>query len=405
MLLEAPGHQGSNKRNMNRNLVKILNCYKAQCASNSPKPCWIRRSAPLPYGINLHGRFLYETGLGETARLLHNALSTQGIDVAIKNIDLKNRPYENDLEHLMSKSLPYNFSMTICGLTALRGIRHQICAQKHNIVFFLWELDKIPSKFVSYLKKFDTIWVPSNFIFQTLREHGFDNVELVKHPIALPSLTPEFFNVTGTLKILFYFDYDSYPKRKNPEAAVHAFKQAFPNGEDVSLTIKTRGTNDQGRRSWLAKQTSNDPRINVIDTLLSRNEISALIESHHVFLSLHRSEGLGLGCAEALAAGNAVIATDYGGSAEFIGTSTGFPVTWSPVQVGSEDYVLSGDSTWAEPSIDHATELLRSIYENPTDAKERVKNGYNHLLENHSFSATGLDMVNKLERLRNKNMK
>ena len=112
----------------------------------------------------------------------------------------------------------------------------------------------------------------------------------------------------------------------------------------------------------------NDPRINVIDTLLSRNEISALIESHHVFLSLHRSEGLGLGCAEALAAGNAVIATDYGGSAEFIGTSTGFPVTWSPVQVGSEDYVLSGDSTWAEPSVGHATELLRSIYENPTNA-------------------------------------
>ena len=74
--------------------------------------------------------------------------------------------------------------------------------------------------------------------------------------MALPSLTPEFFNVTGTLKILFYFDYDSYPKRKNPEAAVHAFKQAFPNGEDVSLTIKTRGTNDQGRKSWLAKQTS-----------------------------------------------------------------------------------------------------------------------------------------------------
>ena len=218
------------------------------------------------------------------------------------------------------------------------------------------------NSFENYLEKFDTICVPSNFIFQTLREHGFDNVELVKHPIALPFLKPEFFNVTGTLKILFYFDYDSYPKRKNPEAAVHAFKQAFPNGEEVSSTIKTRGTNDQGRKSWLAKQASNDPRINVIDTLLSRNEISALIESHHVFLSLHRSEGLGLGCAEALAAGNAVIATDYGGSAEFIGTSTGFTVTWSPVHVGSEDYVLSGDSTWAEPSVDHATELLRSIY-------------------------------------------
>lgn len=62
------------------------------------------------------------------------------------------------------------------------------------------------NSFENYLEKFDTICVPSNFIFQTLREHGFDNVELVKHPMALPSLTPEFFNVTGTLKILFYFD-------------------------------------------------------------------------------------------------------------------------------------------------------------------------------------------------------
>ena len=83
------------------------------------------------------------------------------------------------------------------------------------------------NSFENYLEKFDTICVPSNFIFQTLREHGFDNVELVKHPMALPSLTPEFFNVTGTLKILFYFDYDSYPKRKNPEAAVHALNKPF----------------------------------------------------------------------------------------------------------------------------------------------------------------------------------
>lgn len=148
-----------------------------------------------------------------------------------------------------------------------------------------------------------------------------------------------------------------------------------------------------GRRHWLAQQVADDSRITIIDRLLDRKAVDALIAEHDVFLSLHRSEGLGLGCAEALAAGKAVVATDYGGSTEFITTQTGFPVEWMRVRVDPEDYVLADNATWAEPSIDHAAKLLRSIYENPVVAKERAKAGFRHLAENQSFDAVGRNIV------------
>ena len=381
---------------VNKNLTKLLQCFRAQCAADTPKPCWIREGGGLPNGINLHGFFLSETGLGESARLLYRALSTQDVKIAACNRVLEDRQSDTSFRDIVSDNAPYNAGITIDGLTGFKRLRYQICKQKHNIAYPFWELDSIPVKYVDYLKKYDSIWVPSHFIRDTIKRYGFTNLELVKHPIDLPAEEPQFFDPTGTLKILFHFDFDSFPARKNPEAAIFAFKQAFPNREDVTLTVKTRGKRDLGRRQWLAEQTADDPRITVIDRLLDRNAINALMAEHDVFLSLHRSEGLGLGCAEALTAGKAVVATDYGGSTEFINAQTGFPVEWSRIDVGPKDYVLAENATWAEPSIDHAAKLLRSIYENPLEAQERAKNGFRHLVENHSFAAVGRDMVNIL---------
>lgn len=382
---------------MHKNLSKILLCYRRQCYNSTAKPCWIRRDNNLQNGINLHGYFLSEIGLGESVRLLYKSLSTQNLQVAACNLPLEGRQNEKSFANFLSEDAPYKFGLTVDGLTGFKGMRRNICAQKFNIAVPFWELDNIPAKYIDYLKKFDTIWAPSTFISEILNKYGFNDLELIKHPVQLP-LVPQYLNISGTLKILFYFDFDSYPARKNPEAAVYAFKQAFPNREDVALTIKTRGGRDQGRRHWLAQQTSGDPRIAVVDRLLSPTEMDELMESHHVFLSLHRSEGLGLGCAEALAAGKAVIATDYGGSTDFINVRTGFPVEWSPVKVGSEDYVLSENSSWADPSVDHAAKLLRSIYENPMDARERVKYGFKHLVDNHSYETVGNRLLEKLSR-------
>ena len=331
-------------------------------------------------------------------RLFHRALSTQSVKLSACNRILKDRQNETSFRYVVSNDAPYNVSINIDGLTSFKELRHQICKRKYNIAYPFWELDSIPEKYLDYLKKYDSIWAPSSFILETLKRYGFTDAELVKHPVDLPLEEPQFVDFTRILKILFYFDFDSFPARKNPEAAVFAFQQAFQNREDVTLTIKARGKRDVGRRHWLAQQVAGDPRITIIDRLLDRKAVNALMAEHDVFLSLHRSEGFGLGCAEALAAGKAVVATDFGGSTEFITTQTGFPVEWTRVRVDPEDYVLAENATWAEPSIDHAAKLLRSIYENPVLANERAKAGFRHLVENHSFNAVDRNVVNLLSR-------
>lgn len=382
---------------MNKNLTKLLQCYRAQCADQTPKPCWLGGKSELEKGINLHGFLLSETGLGESARLLYHALSTQELKIAACNRLLEGRQNEESFVELVSAKAPYGISLTVDGLTGFKRLRYQICKRKYNVAYPFWELDSIPPKYVDYLSNYDSIWAPSGFILEILQRHGLSNVYLVKHPIDLPSQEPRFFEPSGPLRILFHFDFDSFPARKNPEAAIYAFKKAFPGNENVRLTVKTRGQRDLGRRLWLAQQAADDSRIEVVDRLMTRNEVNAMMTEHDVFLSLHRSEGLGLGCAEALAAGKVVVATDYGGSTEFINDETGYPVQWSRIDVGPDDYILPENATWAEPSIDHAAEVLRSIHDDPLQARRKAEQGFRQLVKNHSYEAVGSRMVEILQ--------
>ena len=382
---------------MNKNLTKLLQCYRAQCAEETPKPCWLGGKATLERGINLYGFLLSETGLGESARLLYYALSTQNVKIAACNRILKDRQNDVRFADIVSDKSSFNVSLTVDGLTGFKRLRYQICKQKFNIAYPFWELDTIPAKYIDYLGKYERIWAPSGFIGEMLQRYGFSNVDIVKHPISLPVEEPDFFVRSGPLKILFHFDFDSFPARKNPEAAIHAFKSAFPGKEDVTLTVKARGKNDLGRRQWLAEQAAADPRIKVVDQLMTRQEVNDMTAAHDVFMSLHRSEGLGLGCAEALAAGKAVVATDYGGSTEFINEQTGYPVQWSRIDVGPDDYILAENSTWADPSVEHAATALRSIYDDPLQAREKARKGFQNLVDNHSYEAVGRRMVNILQ--------
>ena len=382
---------------MNKNLTKLLQCYRAQCAEETPKPCWLGGKISLERGINLYGFLLSETGLGESARLLYSALSTQNVKIAACNRILKDRQNDVRFVDIVSDKSPFNVSLTVDGLTGFKRLRYQICKQKFNIAYPFWELDTIPAKYIDYLGKYERIWAPSGFIGEMLQRYGFSNVDIVKHPISLPVEEPDLFVRSGPLKILFHFDFDSFPARKNPEAAIHAFKSAFPGKEDVLLTVKARGENDLGRRQWLAEQAAADQRIKVVDQLMTREEVNDMTAAHDVFISLHRSEGLGLGCAEALAAGKAVVATDYGGSTEFINEQTGYPVQWSRIDVGPDDYVLAENSTWADPSVEHAATALRSIYADPEKARKKARKGFQNLVDNHSYEAVGRRMVNILQ--------
>jgi glycosyltransferase involved in cell wall biosynthesis len=127
----------------------------------------------------------------------------------------------------------------------------------------------------------------------------------------------------------------------------------------------------------------------LIDGTFSRAEIDNLLSRSDVFISLHRSEGFGFGCAEALAAGKIVVATDYSGTTDFITPETGFPVAWRPVKVDARDYIGTDGAFWAEPEIEDAAAKLREISDAPGAAYKRALAGFRLLKRQHSIDVAG----------------
>ena len=94
----------------------------------------------------------------------------------------------------------------------------------------------------------------------------------------------------NTTVFLFVFDFRSFAERKNPEAVVRAFLQAFPSGdEQVFLMIKTMGADQDPSSFDRLAALSDDQRILLRDISLDRDELLGLVRACDAYVSLHRS--------------------------------------------------------------------------------------------------------------------
>jgi glycosyltransferase involved in cell wall biosynthesis len=223
-------------------------------------------------------------------------------------------------------------------------------------------------------------------------------LKYVPQPVRLPLQAPAPRPDRATLRFFTYLDFDSYVARKNPQAAVNAFRAAFPPAKrDVELIVKTRGERDEGLRQWLGDMAAQDDRIQVVDHTLDRAGVDALMRGCDAFISLHRSEGFGFGAAEALAAGKAVVATDYGGTTDFINELTGYPVAYALEPVRHGEYVQTKGQVWATANADAAVEALRKVYDSPGEADARARRGFALLKEQQSLVVVGRRIAQILE--------
>ena len=107
----------------------------------------------------------------------------------------------------------------------------------------------------------------------------------------------------------------------------------------------------------------------LIAEYLSQIDIYSLTNSCDVYLSLHRAEGFGLGIAEAMQLGKAVVVTDYSANREFCTKDTSILVPSNQVMIGGEGFARHMKS-WAEPDIVFAAEALVYLRNNPAEREE-----------------------------------
>jgi glycosyltransferase involved in cell wall biosynthesis len=240
---------------------------------------------------------------------------------------------------------------------------------KRLIGYWAWELARIPDLWISALDEVDEVWTPSDFVSEAVRRHTDKPVRTVPHPVVHGRRgTPRraHFGLGNQFVVLTMFNFASSFQRKNPIAAVKAFKQAFGKATDRLLIVKVSQAHESPEEmALLLSEIGDAPNIRVEQSLLSDDERLDLIASADVLLSLHRSEGFGLVMAEAMAAGVAVVATNWSGNLDFMDEATALLVPFRMIPVADCKGVYDEREQWADPDVAAAAMHLQALAADP----------------------------------------
>ena len=188
--------------------------------------------------------------------------------------------------------------------------------------------------------------------------------------------------------VFFNFDFGSY-YRKNISATLKAFTLAFKGDETAKLLFKTKGASANKRQvaemERLVAELGIERQFIHISQYLPRADVDGLTEACDVYLSLHKSEGFGLGMAEAMSQGKPVVATNWSANTEFCRADTAWCIPYHMVPILSHEYMVSMKE-WAEADAEAAAAALREIRANPGLVAERTAKGKLFMEEHFSIA-------------------
>lgn len=336
-------------------------------------------------GVEVVGFFHSASGIAESARLCAKQLQENGIPVRCVSVEPFFRKQGNMVWDFKDTATEEEIGCRIIHLNPpmippyalLGGIKK--FASVYNVGYWAWELEQLPPEWVRATRYMNAIMTPSEFSSNAIRKATSKPVLTVPHPVTKGEASAGMRQKLGLdqshFVISMIFSYESSIERKNPHAAIRAFKLAFPDSPDVRLVLKTSKGGDDAIRSEIQQIIDNDVRILVVEQMWDKEDINALIAESNVYLSLHRSEGFGLTLAEAMLLDTVVVATDWSGNIDFCTEQNSFPVPYNLVGVQSGHAAFEGleGSQWAEADVSKAAAILRDIHANPAQARQKAE--------------------------------
>ena len=333
---------------------------------------------PAQAGIALLGEMSRASGLGMGVRLIRTALTgmgvqTWGLDVGDRmpgghagQID-RPPPGAPLILHVNPPSLPW----------ALLRLPAAVLRGRRVIGLWNWELPVVPQTWRTGLRFVHEVWVTSRFTAAAMAgimpADGHIPLRTVTYPLAVAPPRPAgldraaFGLPADAVVVLVSFNLASSFVRKNPLAAIAAFRQAFGNRADRLLLLKI-GHPEHFPEDFAALRLAVAGMANIrIETrTMPEAELHALTACADIVLSLHRSEGFGLVPAEAMLLGRAVVATGWSGNMDFMNQDSAALVPYLLVPAHDPRGVLEAPgAVWAEPDIAAATAALVRLADDP----------------------------------------
>jgi glycosyltransferase involved in cell wall biosynthesis len=389
-----------------------LSGFSAMAVRAAVRGRFPRQGAPpavmrAPIGVNVSGYLEAESGMGEAARASVRSLEAAGIPFALNNepsllraTDTTyrdafgvNNPHPFNLVHLNSDNMPV--------FAARRGPAY--FAGRYTIGYWFWELASLRPDWVLFSGYVDEVWAATSFVRDAVRATCRVPAVVMPLPIVLPPLPARgrthFGIPEGPAVFLYMFDVSSQLERKNPLAAIRAFRKAGLAPSAAVLVLKY--TNAEYDRAGVRRLHEEASGLNVVmlDGYLDRPDLAALINTADCYLSPHRSEGFGLTILEAMRLGKPAIGTAYSGNMDFMTPGNSYLLDYVLVPLTHTHGPYPVGSVWAEPDVEHAARLIREIVEHPAEAAARGRQAQIDVERARNPDATGRLVRARLEAL------
>jgi glycosyltransferase involved in cell wall biosynthesis len=358
-------------------------------------------------GVNILSHFCNPSGIQQAALWTKAALEQAGLRTSCRDVPVPRRTAPSDREHWLGLEI---FPVTILTHAAEpyfeSGYERSGLWPRENvyrIAYWAWELESVPEEWVKAAELVDEIWSPTRFVAEAMRArmsrpvyHMLPGVEI--GPVE--KVTRTSLNIPENhFVFLFMFDLHSQLHRKNPGAVFRAFRAAFRDDDRATLVIKTSGGDIHSTDMELLRETIRGRNVILLDQLMTRAQAYGLIDMCDCFVSLHRSEGFGLGMAEAMLMAKPVIATGYSGNLDFMNRDNSFLVDYERVEIKEDRPIYTRGNFWAEPSIEQAAGYMREVYEHRDEARARAQRSQAETQSLLSLEAAGKRMRARLEQI------
>ncbi len=336
----------------------------------------IDRSPPAATdGVAIAGELSRASGLGEGARLILRGLRRAG--VSNWTIDVGSLLPAHTEDFAVASELPPSGAPLILHVNApllpwvLFRLPRSLVRSRRIIGYWLWELPTVPSEWRAGARFVHEVWVPSEFVAGAVEPLLPRRVRVVPFPLAAARPEPSaldraaFGLPTDAVVVLVSFNLASSLERKNPLAAIAAFRAAFGDRSDRILLMKV-GNREHAPEDFekIVQAVGAASNIRLETRLFPAADRHALTAASDIVLSLHRSEGFGLVLAEAMLLGKPVIATGWSGNMTFMDADSAALVDYRLVPAQDPRRVYAGAS-WAEPDQATAVAHLRRLADEP----------------------------------------
>ncbi len=281
---------------------------------------------------------------------------------------------------------------------------------QYNIGLTMFECNRLPIGWEEKCNQMDEIWVPSTFNYETFKNSGVSPEKLRIMPLGMDAKIfrphSEKMEVPEKRKFAFTTVCSGWDPRKGIDTLISAFFEEFKEEEDVCLILKTRAANPQEMQEQ--KDKINEWALRISGTLRSSiillttseswtdEKIAQLYNSSDCYVLPTHGEGWNMTAMEAMGCGLPVITTNWSAHLDFVKEETGYLINVSGYQPIK---AFETQMEWAIPDKNHLKKLMRHVYQNQSEAKEKGKKARELVTTNYSWKKCVERMMERLQEI------